>query len=209
MRYVPLVLKNCWRNRRRTILTIVSLGISMCLLGVVVAMYHGIFLAKPQAGEAVRLVTRNRISLAVFQPRSYMERIRQVPGVREVMIDNWFGGVYKDAREARNNFARFAVEPEKLFAIFGEDTIPEDQKQAFIHERTACVIGRDLANQFGFHLGDRITLTGDIFPGTAEFTVRGIFDAPVNSTVMFFNKEYIDKKPNPSAAAALPICSTS
>jgi putative ABC transport system permease protein len=193
MRYVPLILKNCWRNRRRTILTIISLGISMCLLGVVVAMYDAFFLSKPQANQALRLVTRNRISLAVFLPRAYMQRIQQVPGVRTVMIDNWFGGTYKDSRQARNMFPRFAVEPEKLFTIFPEWTMPEDQKQAFIKERTACIIGRDLANQFGFHLGDRIPLTGDIFPGEYEFTVRGIFDAPENSTVMYFNKEYIDQ----------------
>lgn len=193
MRYVPLVLKNCWRNRRRTTLTIVSLGISMCLLGVVIAMFHGLFMSKPQADAALRLVTRNRISLAVTFPLAYRERIRQIPGVRETMIYNWFGGVYKDAREARNNFARFGVEPDKLFKIFPEWKIPDDQKQAFMHERTACVIGRDLANQFGFKLGDRITLTGDIYPGTFDFTVRGIFDAPENSTVLLFNKEYIDQ----------------
>jgi len=193
MRYVPLVLKNCWRNRRRTTLTVVSLGISMCLLGVVIAMYHALFMSKPQATAALRLITRNRISLAVAFPLAYRQRIQQIPGVRDVMIYNWFGGVYKDAREAKNNFARFGVEPEKLFGLFPEWTIPEDQRQAFIHERTACIIGRDLANAFNFKLGDRITLTGDIYPGTFDFTVRGIFDAPVNSTVMLFNKEYIDQ----------------
>jgi putative ABC transport system permease protein len=109
-----------------------------------------------------------------------------------VMIDTWFGGVYKDARD-RKNFPRFSVEPEKLFPMFSEWTIPEDQKQAFIHERTACVIGRDLANTFNFHLGDRIPIRGDIFPGDFEFTVRGIFDAPSNSDIMYFNKEYIDQ----------------
>ena len=193
MRYVPLVLKNCWRNRRRTTLTIVSLGISMCLLGVVIAMFHALFMAKPQANQALRLVTRNRISIAVLMPSSYRERILKIPGVRDAMIYNWFGGTYKDAREAKNFFARFAVEPEKLFGMFPEWTMPEDQKQAFIHERTACVIGRDLANKFGFKMGDRITLIGDIFPGNFDFTVRGIFDAPENNEVMFFNKEYIDQ----------------
>ena len=138
-------------------------------------------------------MVRNRVSLAVFLPLAYQQQIEKIPGVRLAMVDTWFGGVYKDAREARNNFPRFSVEPEKLFPLFAEWTIPEDQKQAFIHERTACVIGRDLANAFNFHLGDRIPIEGDIFPGNFEFTVRGIFDAPSNSDVMFFNKEYIDQ----------------
>ena len=178
MRFLPLILRNSWRNRRRTLLTIASIGVSMCLLGVMIAMYSAFWLSKPQDNQALRLVVRNRVSLAVFLPLAYHQQIEKIPGVREVMVDTWFGGVYKDAREARNNFPRFSVEPEKLFTLFPEWSIPEDQKQAFIHERTACVVGRDLANTFGFHLGDRIPLEGDIFPGNFEFTVRGIFDAP-------------------------------
>jgi len=193
MRFLPLILKNSWRNRRRTLLTIASIGVSMCLLGVMVAMYSAFWLSKPNDYQAMRLLTRNRVSLAVFLPLSYRQQIEKVPGVRLVMIYNWFGGIYKDARETRNNFARFSVEPEKLFPLFTEWTIPEDQKRAFIKERTACVIGRDLANAFNFHLGDRIPIRGDIFPGDYEFIVRGIFDAPTASNVMFFNKEYIDQ----------------
>jgi putative ABC transport system permease protein len=192
-RYIPLVLKNCWRNRRRTALTIVSIGVSMCLLGVIISVYHAFYLSDPTPDQALRLVTRNRISLTQPIPQSYRERIRQAPGVREVMISQWFGGVYKDSRDPKNMFARFAVEPEKMFKIYGELTIPEDQKRAFEHERTACVIGRDLADKFNFRIGDRITLVGDIFPGNYEFTVRGIFDSPRASTVLYFNREYLEQ----------------
>jgi putative ABC transport system permease protein len=192
-RYWPLVLKNSWRNRRRTMLTIVSIGVSMCLLGVIVSGYHALYLSDPTPEEALRLVTRNRVSLTFPIPQSYRERIRQVPGVREVMISQWFGGVYKDSRDPKNFFARFAVEPEKFFTLYSELRMPEDQKKAFEHERTACIIGRDLANRFHFRLGDRITLVGDIFPGDFEFTVRGIFDSPRSSDVLYFNREYLEQ----------------
>jgi putative ABC transport system permease protein len=193
MRYLSLILKNSWRNRRRTILTIASIGVSMCLLGVLVAMYHAFYLSSPTPAQALRLVTRNRVSLTVAIPASYQSRIKRVPGVREAMIANWFGGTYKDARDPKNQFSRFTVEPEKLFTVYGEFHIPEDQKQAFIHDRTACVIGRDLADSFGFKPGDRITLTGDIYPGNYEFTVRGIFDSPPPNGVMYINKEYVEQ----------------
>lgn len=192
-RYLPLIVKNCWRNRRRTTLTIASIGISMCLLGVMMSMYHAFYMADPSPTQALRLVTRNRVSLTVAIPLAYQSRIEQVPGVREAMIYNWFGGTYKDSRDPKNQFARFAVEPEKLFKIYGEYQIPDDQKKAFEHERTACVIGRDLQKTFNFHLGDRIPLTGDIYPGAFEFTVRGIFDSPTASSVMYINKEYVDQ----------------
>jgi putative ABC transport system permease protein len=193
MRYLPLILKNCWRNRRRTILTVASIGVSMCLLGVMVSMYHAFYMGAPAPDQALRLVIRNRISIAVSIPLSYRDRIQHIDGVREVMLANWFGGVYKDARNPKNMFARFAVDPEKLFQVFGEFQIPEDQKQAFLRERAACVIGRDVANNLNLKVGDRLPIKGDIFPGDFEFTIRGIFDSPRSSEVMYFNREYLDQ----------------
>ena len=190
-RYLPLIVKNCWRNRRRTTLTIISIGVSMCLLGVLIGVYHALYLSDATPDQALRLVTRNRISLTVPIPLFYEQRIQQIPGVKTVMNSQWYGGVYKDARDPKNFFARFGVEPDKLFTIYGELLIPEDQKQAFIHDRTGCVIGRDLANKFNFHVGDRITLTGDIYPGTLELTVRGIFDSPRKSEMLYFNWAYV------------------
>src|SRR3954453_7609723 len=157
-RYLPLILKNCWRNRRRTFLTIASISISMCLLGVMIAMYHALYLSDATPEEALRVVTRNKISLTQQMPESYKNRLRQVPGVREVMVSQWFGGTYKDPK---NFFARFAVDSDKLFKIYGEFKIPADQRAAFERDRTGCVVGRDLANKYKLNVGDRLTLVGD------------------------------------------------
>ena len=190
MRYVPLIVKNCWRNRRRTTLTIISVGVSMCLMGVLIAVYHAMYMADPTPEEALRLVTRNKVSLTFPLPLFYRERIKQIPGVRDVMMSQWYGGTYIDAKHF---FARFGVEPEKLFRIYGELEMPEDQKKAFLRDRTACIIGRDLATKYNFHLNDRITLVGDIFPGNLELVVKGIFDSPRRSEVLYFNWAYIEE----------------
>jgi putative ABC transport system permease protein len=192
-RYLPLILKNCWRNRRRTTLTVVSVGVSMCLLGVMMYLYHAFYLSDPAPEEALRLVARNRVSLTLQMPEFYRDKIRQIPGVREVMISQWYGGVYKDARDPKNFFARFAVDADKLFTMYSEFRIPEEQKKAFLRERTACVVGRDLANKFNFKEGDRITIVGDFFPGRMEFTVRGIFDSPRVSDLLYFHREYMEE----------------
>jgi len=190
VRYLPLILKNCWRNRRRTVLTIASIGVSMCLLGVMIAMFHALYLSDATPEQALRLVTRNRISLTVAIPESYGSRIKQVPGVRDYLINDWFGGTYIDQKHF---FAHMAVDTGKLFAIYQELRIPEDQRRAFERERTACVVGRDLADKYNFKLGDRIHLVGDIYPGDFEFTVRGIFDSPMPSQVMYISREYLEQ----------------
>jgi putative ABC transport system permease protein len=107
------------------------------------------------------------------------------------MIWQWFGGAYKDAREPRNFFARFAVEPAKLFLLRSEMQMPEAQRPAFVQQRTACVAAQALVDKFGWRLGERLTLVGDIFPVTLDLTLVGIFDDPEHNEILFFNWQYL------------------
>jgi putative ABC transport system permease protein len=191
-RHLPLILKNCWRNRRRTVLTVLSVGVSICLLGVLLAIYHAFYFAEPTPWQALRLVTRNRVSLAFPMPQYYGDKIAQIPGVKIVGIEQWFGGTYIDSRP-EHMFARLAVQPDKLFLYRGDLTMPDGQKQAFQQDRAGAIASRDLAEKQHWKLGDRITLVGDIFPVTLDFTLRGIFNDPQNGEVLFFNWECLQQ----------------
>src|SRR5579872_2785522 len=141
-RYLPLVFKNSLRNRRRSSLTIASIAISFCILGLLMALYHGLFLSGPATpAQALRLVVHHRVSMTQALPYAYLDKVRRVPGVHAAQEWDWFGGTYKDARDQRNFFARFLVDPDQLFVINPEINLPEDQKQAFLHERTGCIVG--------------------------------------------------------------------
>jgi putative ABC transport system permease protein len=190
-RYFSLAFKNSLRNRRRSILTISSIAVSLCLLGVLIAIYHALFYHQATPGQALRLVTRHKVSLAQPIPVAYEEKIRKIPGVKEVSAWNWYGGAYKDPRDQRNFFARFGVEPKPFLAIRTQMEMPEDQRHAFLTERTACIISRDLAEKLNLKLGDRITLKGDIYPVNLELTLRGIFDDPDARASLFFNLDYL------------------
>jgi putative ABC transport system permease protein len=190
--YLSLITKNSFRNRRRSLLTISSLALSLCLLGLLMAMYRVLFFGgETTPAQALRLITHNKVSLAQPMPASSEQRIQQIPGVRAVSVRQWFGGTYRDARDTRNFFARFAVRPEKLFQIYPEFRIPEDQKESFIRQRTACVASSDLAKKFGWSPGERIALTGDIWSANLELTLAGIFDDPDHNEVLFFNHDYL------------------
>ncbi|MCX6610033.1 MAG: FtsX-like permease family protein [Acidobacteria bacterium] len=192
LRLLPLIFKNSLRSKRRSILTILSVTMSFTLLGVLFAMYNALYFEDPTPSQALRLITRNRISLTVILPASYKQKIKAVPGVQDLYISMWFGGTYKDqAQDQRNNFARFAVEPEDFFKVQKDLVLPEDQKQAFLKERTACLVGKRLADKLGIRLGERLVLKGDIFPGDKELMVRGIFEDPLADETLFFNIEYL------------------
>ena len=191
LRFIPLILKNSFRNRRRSILTVLSMGASLCLLGILFALYRVLFLAEPTASQALRLITRHRVSLTNFLPASYEAKIRALPGVKDVTSWSWFGGTYKDARDPNNFFARFAVEPDRYFNVRPDLVLPEEQKQAFLKQRSGGLATNKLASKLGWKLGDRVTLVGDIFPVTLEFTLVGLYDDPEGSDQLLFNREYL------------------
>jgi putative ABC transport system permease protein len=191
MRYFGLIFKNSLRNRRRSGLTIASIAISLCILAVLIAMYQAMFFGEATPAQALRLITRHRVSLTQPIPIYYKEKIRQLPGVHDLATWQWFGGTYKDSRDPNNMFPRFGTDPEPFFKVHSEYQIPDDQKLTFIRERTGCVISRTLAEKMKFNIGDRITLIGDIFPVTLELKLVGIFDEPDRQSVLYFNREYL------------------
>ena len=167
-----LLLKNAFRHRLRTLLTMVGLVVAICAFGllrtIVDAWYNGV-----EGTSSTRLVTRNAISLTFPLPLAYAERIRSVEGVSSVSWSNWFGGVYVTER---NFFPQFAIEPASYLALYPEYLLKDDEKKAFLLDQRGAVVGRKLAQQFGWKIGDQIPLRGTIYPGIWSFTLRGIWD---------------------------------
>ena len=186
-----LVFRNAFRHRLRTLLTLAGLAIAVLVYGllqtVVDAWYVG-----AAAASGTRLITRNAISLSVFLPVSYENRIRGVEGVTKVARSNWFGGVYQ---EPKNFFPQFAVSDSYL-DLYPDFIIPPEQRAAWLRDRKGCLVGRDLAEQFGFKVGDVLPIRGTIYPGTWEFVIRGIFDGSDATKVtrqMMFHWDYLNE----------------
>lgn len=185
-----LAVKNSLRNRRRSILTILSIAMSLFILGMLLSIYHAFYISTGADDQALRLITRHKVSLVNSLPASYQAKIRAVPGVREVMAEQWFGGVYKDTN-FENFFPRFACEPDKLFNMGAKMTCPEDQKKAWLEDRTGALVGQRLLARYGWKIGDRITIMGDIFPVDLTFTIRATYDAPRDNENMYFHYKYL------------------
>jgi len=120
-----------------------------------------------------------------------------VPGVTAVSWANWFGGVYGNSNDFKNFWPRMAVDPATWFTLYPEFIVPPDQFAAFQRDRNACIIGKKLASEKGFKIGDVITMAGDIYPGQWEFVVRGIYtgkDPSVDETQMFFQWDYLNEQ---------------
>lgn len=193
MLLLKLLLKNAFRQRLRSILTIIATMIAILAFGflrtIVDAWYSGVEASSPK-----RLVTRNAISLTTPLPISYKDKIKKVRGVTLVSYGNWFGGIYISEK---NFIPNFAVEPETYLELYPEYVISAEEKRAFLQDRKGCVAGRKVAREFGWKIGDTIVLRGTIFPGEWEFTLRGIYRGlrpTTDETQFFFHFDYLNER---------------
>ena len=189
---LKLLSRNALRHRLRTGLTILGITIAILAFGllrtVITAWYAGV-----NASSAARLISRNAISLTFSLPVSYLERIRQVEGVKSVSYANWFGGVYISEK---NFFPNFAIEPKSYLELYPEFVLSPGDERAFVTDRKGCVAGRKLAQRFGWKVGDNIALKGTIYPGTWEFVLAGIYRGAEPSTdenQFFFHWDYLNE----------------
>ena len=195
MKFLPLIWKNVWRRKFRTTFTLLSIFIAFLLFGILMTIRTAFSLGVDLAGLD-RLVLINKVSLIIPLPVSYQGRLQQVPGVDLATHQTWFGGVYQDPS---NFFANIAVEPERFLKIYPEFTLPPDQAKAWLADRQGVIVGKDLAERFGWKVGDRIPLTGTIWQakqGSAwEFNVAGIYDGAdgIDKTQFFFRYDYLDE----------------
>jgi putative ABC transport system permease protein len=193
MRILKLIYKNALRHKLRTSLTVLGMAIAVMAFGVlrtVVDMYYeGV-----EATAVNRLITRQSVSYIFPLPYSYRDQIAKVPGVERVSFANWFGGTYIDKQ---NFFARMGVDAETISDVYPEYLLAAQELNTFKSERNACIVGSEIAKQYGFKIGDVISMDGDIYPGKWSFVVRGIYrprDKTTDATQMFFHWQYIDER---------------
>ncbi|MBZ5655019.1 MAG: ABC transporter permease [Acidobacteriia bacterium] len=192
MTLTRFVTKSAFRNRRRSVLTVLSIMFSLVLLTLMMTIWRGFYIDKGSAQSAQRLVTRHRVSLTSSMPVYYREKIRTVPGVVAVAPTQWFGGLYKDEKP-ENFFMQFGTDPEELFKVQTDFKIPDDQLAAWQRDQAGAVADSELAKKYGWKVGDRIVVKGTIFPMNLELTIRGIFTAPQPSMTVYFNQKYVEE----------------
>jgi len=192
MTLTRFVSKNAFRNKRRSILTVLSIGFSLLLLTLMMTVWHAFYIDQGSPESALRLVTRHKVSLTFELPSYYREKIRAVPGVAAVVPISWFGGKYKDDKP-ENFFAQFGTDPDEFFKVYTDLKMPADQIAAWQHDRQGVIADKTLANKYGWKIGDRIVLIGVIYPVNLELNLRGIYTTEPDDQAVYFNTKYVEE----------------
>jgi putative ABC transport system permease protein len=186
------IVRNAFRNKRRSFLTMLSISFSLLLLTLMISIWRTFYIDQVAPDAAKRIITRDRVSLAFFLPAYYRDKIRAIPGVVAVAPITWFGGRYKDDRP-ENFFAQLATDPDEYLKVASDKIVPPDQLIAWQKDRAGALVDVTLANKYGWKIGDRITLQGTIFEVNPELTIRAIYhrDPPQNG--LYFNAKYLEE----------------
>ena len=191
MTIASFIAKNALRNKRRAMLSILSVAVSLFLLVALQVVLREITLPPEDVGAALRVAVRNKISLANPLPARQLAIIERVPGIDAVSPFTWFGGKYKN--EENMTFAQFAMDAKKLRHIFGEAKMSEAEYRDFEETKDSCILGKLTANKYKLKVGDRITLDSTIYPCALSFKIAGIYSGTIDDRNMLFHQEYLDE----------------
>lgn len=196
MNIVSIGMRNIWRNKTRTALTVLGGSVAVIafiLLRTVIWAWN----VQIEYAAKDRLATRHKVSFILQMPKRYVEEIRQVPGVTQATWANWFGA--RDPRHPDEFFATLAVDPESFLAVYNEASVKPEDKERWLQDRRGAMIGDVLARKLGLKVGDKITLQGTIYPGDWEFNIDGIYLATQKSldrSQFLFHWDYVNESLN-------------
>jgi putative ABC transport system permease protein len=192
------VLANLTRRKTRTVLTLLSIVTAFLLFGLLQAV-NVLFSAGADFVGATRLVTQARVSFTQSLPMRLLPQIESVPGVDKVMWQQWFGAVWQE----NTQLIFLATDSARLHAVYPEYVMPDAQWKAFAETRTSMIVGRKLADQYGWKVGEKVPISSNIFPqkdGSKNWTfdLVGIYDGKDaewqrNTNVGWINYDYFDE----------------
>jgi putative ABC transport system permease protein len=196
MSLARVAVKNVGRNAFRAALTVVGVAVAM-LAFVLLRTVLSAWTMGTEFAAQDRVATRHKITFVMSLPKRYAEDIKNVPGVKDVAWFNWFGARLPGKEDAF--FATMGTDPESALRVYDEIEVPEAQKQAWFDNRQGAIVGAQLARQFGWKVGDKVTLSGTIYPGDWEFVIEGIYTAKrksIDQSSLWFNWKYVNEHPS-------------
>ncbi len=192
MNLPTFILKNALRNKRRALLSVLSVAISLFLLVTLQVALRELTNPISDEGSSLRIIVRNKVSLAQPLPARQLQTLERMPGVVAVSPFTFFGGLYK-GDEKFTTFAQFAIDPVRAGPLIDDAKVPREQFEAWVADRTSCIVGIMTADRYGLKVGDRLQFTGQIYPCDLDLKVAGIYHGTADDRNVMFHQKYLDE----------------
>ncbi len=190
MKYTALVLKNLVRSKRRTVLTVLSIAVSLFIFSALVSVPTVADQILGNTASGTRIATHNKAGLAYSIPVAYKQRIVAIPHGEVVVPESWFGGVY---HEVSDQFPNLAVDPEQVDLMWPDYGISKEQFEQFKKIRTACLVGAATMKRFHLHIGQQIQLRGTLYPFNVTLNIVGTTGGKAPPDYLLFRRDYLEE----------------
>ncbi len=193
MNLPTFILKNAFRNKRRATLSVLSVAMSLFLLITLQVALRELTNPINDESSSLRIIVRNKVSLAQPLPARQLQTIERIPGVAAVTPFSFFGGLYK-GDEKFTSFAQFAVDPQRTLPLINDAKgLTKEELDVWLADRTTCILGKMTADRYGLKIGDRMQFTGQIYPCDLELKVVGIYSGTADDRNLMFHQKYLDE----------------
>lgn len=186
------IIRNAFRNKRRLALSVSSVAASLFLLITLQVALRELTNPISDEGSSLRIIVRNKVSLAQPLPARQLQTLERIPGIVAVSPFSFYGGLYK-GDEKFTSFAQFAVDPARTQLLLADAKIPKAQTEAWIADQTSCIVGKMTTDRYGLKIGDRMKFTGQIYPCDLELKIAGIYHGTADDRNVIFHQKYLDE----------------
>ncbi len=193
MRFLPLVLKNLFRKKTRTLLTIASILFPLLVIAFLGTFLRALNLTDPARTGHFRVVTRHRVGLATPLPAAFVRQIEPLRGVLATTVLAQFRGIYRD-ESAANIFPRFATDASTFLRVFDDAVIVQGNTKAWQKDRSSALVGERLVGKYGWKPGDRLVIRGTLYPVDLDLVIAAVYRLPYETSgSVFFHREYLEE----------------
>ncbi|MBP8301659.1 MAG: ABC transporter permease [Planctomycetes bacterium] len=190
-----LLFRNVLGHPMRSVLTIGSVAVAVFLVCILHAVTAGLR-STVSAASADRLLVQSAVSLFVDLPLSYQQKMAGVPGIEAICKWQWFGGRYE--QDKGGFFQQFGIDTDTFRTSYPEISLIDGSYEEFVKNRTACLIGTELAEKYDWRVGQTVPITGTIYQRTDgkawEFLVAGIYESSspsIDQQTLWFHFDYL------------------
>jgi putative ABC transport system permease protein len=181
--------RNLTRNPLRSLLTCAAVALPIVIFVLAAGVIDGIERFLDNSSRQLRLAVTQKASIVNPLPVGYRAKIESLDptkqGLRSVCGMRWIGGKIENDQRV---LSTVAVDADTLPATFPEHLQSAEELAAWQRDRQAIIVGRAAAAQFGWKVGNRITIRPSVPP----------------YNLMQFN--IVSTAPNPDADPLTLIC---
>jgi putative ABC transport system permease protein len=190
MKYFGLVVRNLARNKRRTILTALSITVSVFIFASLISLPSLIDQVLRDRASSLRLITHSKATLFYLLPEAYRRQIETIPHVEAVA---GYGAFLATYRVPNVQLAAVSVDDDHMREIFPDWGIRQETEREFKKSRTACIVASGLMKSYGWKVGDTIILHGTMYPVDLQLTIVGVPDGVGMGPRILFRRDYMEE----------------